>query len=69
MKRDLRTRIERLEQGTGRAPAVAVIMQQSGETLAELDARAEVERGDAARLVQVVFVKPGEATRSCKAPM
>jgi hypothetical protein len=69
VKRDLRKRVERLEQGTGRAPAVAVIMQRPCETLAELDARSAAERGDAARLVQVVFVKPGEATRSCKAPM
>jgi len=61
--RDLRRRIERLEQGTRRAPAVAVIMQRTGETLAELDARAEVERGDAETLVLVSFVKPGEAER------
>lgn len=56
MKRDLRKRIERLEQGTARAPAVAVIMQRTGETLAELDARAEVERGDAETVVLVSFV-------------
>jgi len=65
VKRDLRRRIERLEQGTGRAPAVAVIMQRPCETLAELDARGQVECGDAGTLVLVSFVKPGEAEPGC----
>jgi hypothetical protein len=41
------------------------MMQRTGETLAELDARAEVERGDAETLVLVSFVKPGEPKPVC----
>jgi hypothetical protein len=63
VRRDLHTRIERLEQGTGRAPAVAVIMQRTGETLVELDVRSAAECGDAETLVQVCFVKPADPCR------
>lgn len=49
--RDLHHRIERLENVMCHTTALAVIAQRPDETLAELEARAQVEAGDAKLVV------------------
>lgn len=65
MRNDLRNRIEQLElESPTLRRRAGMVIQRPGETVAELEARAGVERGDAETMFVVLLVKPGEATPS-----